>query len=513
MRGLQSRLWLGLVSAILVWCAAAAAQTSTRELASGVTYQQEISVGSTPLVVNILKVNLKEPGVKVRYGQAHNGFDYAAPASGREPLHIIAKREGAVAAINGDFFDFTANSLGLAIQDGELLSETMDYRVCLGIQEQSIVMDVLSTSGLLTVADRHGFAVRGINRLPDQGEIVILTPRFARSLPVKKPGIVIRVDNVELPLRVSKEMIGKIGVITPFESGESLPPCPSESVEIVAFGETGKSLGAAANRDDKVTVRFDLFATPMDGGRGQYASRSQRLGGAQFVPKWDKIEQAIGGGPWLLRDGNLAVDIVEQRFTEGTKFASTHHPRSAAGVTKDGTLLLVTVDGRQAWSGGISLDELAKLMKRLGAVNAINLDGGGSTSMIVHGGVVNAPSDGRLRPVPNGLLIFAPIIETPPDETLQIKPVSNDPKDFTIPISAKQTFQVLNGEGKRVETPIIWGTEDGLGLITQSGTFLSYKPGKVRLFARVGSQQLSATVTVVKETPAAENAPPSTSPR
>ncbi len=512
MRGLRSKLWLWLASTIIIWCGVASAQTATRELASGVTFQQEMSGGSKPLVVNVLKINLKEPGVKVRYGQARNGFDYAAPASGREPLHAIANREEAIAAINGDFFDFTANSLGLAIQDGELMSETMDYRVCLGIQEQSVVMDVLSTSGLLTIADRHGFAVRGINRLPGQGEIVVLTPRFARSLPVKKPGIVVRIDNVELPLRVSKEMVGKIGLITPFESGESLPPCPPESVEIVAFGETGKSLGATANRDDKVTLRFDLFATPMDGGRGHYASRSGRPGGVGFVPQWAKIEQAIGGGPWLLRDGNIAVDTLEQRFTEGAKFAATRHPRSAVGVTKDGTLILVTVDGRQAWSEGISLPDLAKLMKRLGVVNAINLDGGGSTSMIVHGGVVNAPSDGRLRPIPNGLLVFAPIIESPLNETLHIEPVSSNPNDFTIPTGAKQTFHVLNGEGTRIETPVIWGTEDGLGLITQSGTFFSYKPGRVRLFARVGSQQLSVIINIVKELPTVENVPPSMPP-
>lgn len=508
MRGLQSKLWLWMASTIIIWCGTAAAQTTTRELAPGVVYQQEISTGSKPLVINILKVNLKESGVKVRYGQARNGFDYAAPAAGREQLNNIAKREGAIAAINGDFFDFTANSLGLGIQDGELLSETMDFRVCLGISEQSVVMDVLSTSGLLTIAERHGFPVRGINRLPSESELVVLTPRFVRSLPVKKSGVIIRVDDVELPLRVSKEMVGKIGVITPFESGESIPPCPPGSMAIVAFGETGKKLGAAANRDDRVTLRFDLFTTPMDGGRGQYASRSSRPGGAEFVPQWDKIEQAIGGGPWLLRDGNIAVDIAEQRFSEGAKFATTHHPRSAAGVTKDSTLILVTVDGRQAWSGGMSLEELARLMKRLGAVNAINFDGGGSTSMIVHGGVVNAPTDGRLRAISNGLLIFAPIIESPPDETLHIEPVSNDPNNFTIPVGAKQTFCVLNGSGTRVETPIIWGTEDGLGLVTQSGTFLSYKPGKVRLFARVGSQQLSATIVVVKDLPAAETMPP-----
>ena len=80
------------------------------------------------------------------------------------------------------------------------------------------------------------------------------------------------------------------------------------------------------------------------------------------------------------------------------------------GVTAAGELLLATVNGRQARiSIGMTLEELAELMLELGAVEAMNLDGGGSSTMVVRGIVLNAPSDGRPRPVSNAVLVWAEV--------------------------------------------------------------------------------------------------------
>jgi exopolysaccharide biosynthesis protein len=83
-------------------------------------------------------------------------------------------------------------------------------------------------------------------------------------------------------------------------------------------------------------------------------------------------------------------------------------PRTLAGVRPDGTLLLVTVDGRRpGWSVGMTLPEAARLMRSLGASDALNLGGGGSTTMTVRGQVVNRPSDrGGERPVGDGLFVM-----------------------------------------------------------------------------------------------------------
>ena len=91
-------------------------------------------------------------------------------------------------------------------------------------------------------------------------------------------------------------------------------------------------------------------------------------------------------------------------------------------MTKDRHLLLVTVDGRQSQSVGMSLGELAALMLRLGAVQAMNLDGGGSTTMFVGGGIVNGPSDGALRPIADSLLLYADDANLPDGTDYHIAP-------------------------------------------------------------------------------------------
>jgi hypothetical protein len=99
------------------------------------------------------------------------------------------------------------------------------------------------------------------------------------------------------------------------------------------------------------------------------------------LPDWSGVKHAIGGGPWLVRNGTPYVDLTAQHFT--SRSLGFREPRSAVGITREGKLLLVTVDGRQKnVSVGMTLYELAYLMQKLGAVNAMNLDGGSSTLII-----------------------------------------------------------------------------------------------------------------------------------
>lgn len=118
--------------------------------------------------------------------------------------------------------------------------------------------------------------------------------------------------------------------------------------------------------------------------------------------------EAVGGRPVLLR-----ADVINPGVDSGGTFATSRHPRTAVGIARDGKrLILVTVDGRQRpYSDGMNLRELAVLMQALGADDALNLDGGGSTAMVIANErgvprVVNVPSDGvGERPVGNALAI------------------------------------------------------------------------------------------------------------
>ena len=115
------------------------------------------------------------------------------------------------------------------------------------------------------------------------------------------------------------------------------------------------------------------------------------------------LTEVVGGFPELLRDGRAVLG--EQ--TVAASFGAQRHPRTAIGWTPTGRLLLVTVDGRQPdWSAGMSLEELTWLFQSLGASYALNLDGGGSTAMVVSGAVVNRPSDREgERAVGNALVL------------------------------------------------------------------------------------------------------------
>lgn len=115
---------------------------------------------------------------------------------------------------------------------------------------------------------------------------------------------------------------------------------------------------------------------------------------------WDDVFDVVGGLPVLLQDGQVAFDPC---FTQ----LCNRNPRTAIGWTSNGRVLLVVIDGRQpGWSVGSSLRELAETMRKLGAVDALNLDGGGSSTMVVKGDVVNRPSDGQQRRVTTAVLVL-----------------------------------------------------------------------------------------------------------
>jgi hypothetical protein len=120
------------------------------------------------------------------------------------------------------------------------------------------------------------------------------------------------------------------------------------------------------------------------------------------------IDDVVAGmGPRGGLPGTLLVEDGRDRGPTARVDPEERHPRTAAGVTRDGrTLLLLVVDGRRAgWSVGVTLPQLARMMLEAGAWNAVNLDGGGSSAMWYRtpaeagGRVLNRPSDGRVRPV------------------------------------------------------------------------------------------------------------------
>lgn len=155
-----------------------------------------------------------------------------------------------------------------------------------------------------------------------------------------------------------------------------------EDGDIVSPGTHKLPRGAFGMVNGKPEVTWTLPASEGDG-----VNKINTLNGRGRSEKWT-ASQAVGGGPVLIKNSEIQ--------TEGQKegFAGSHmirHPRSAIGYKNDHTLLMLVVEGRQEASAGATLSELALIMKELGANEAVNLDGGGSSAMVAANEVVNVP--------------------------------------------------------------------------------------------------------------------------
>jgi hypothetical protein len=162
------------------------------------------------------------------------------------------------------------------------------------------------------------------------------------------------------------------GVVTGTEHAGTATAVPAGAAFILAHGDAA---AWAARRTAGDTVRWDArVVMPARGGVGPA-----------------EAAEAVGAFPELLHDGQ---DVLDTQVV-WPPFGVQRHPRTAVGWSADGRrLFLVVVDGRQApYSDGMSLAELAWLFRRIGAAHAVNLDGGGSTAIVVHGELVNRPSD------------------------------------------------------------------------------------------------------------------------
>ena len=245
--------------------------------------------------------------------------------------------------------------------------------------------------------------------------------------------------------------------------------------------------------------------------RGDLPSRSgEGLSRGAYV--WATVPSAVGGGPRLLVDGQVAVDWAAEGFDAG--FAGSLNPRTAVGTSRDGRhLFLVTVDGRQAFSKGVSLAGMALILKQYGAWNAINLDGGGSTTMAVGGLTVSNPGgDGSERPVADMLLVYS-------DKTYQaIAPALPQLKaDAEAGQDAETTAQIVVPPSLRVgvvvplklqagsqtlpgSTPgILWQgpVTGGIGFVNQKGYLITTAPGKGVVSALYKGRLLTSSITVI----------------
>lgn len=455
------------------------AQTAIKPLGEGVVLKQYVQpFYNSPQIVNVLEVDLNHAAVRVDAEVATGRVYRADLTQGREVVSATVRRLGALAAINADFFPWTGDPLNLHIQGGELISEPTSERAVFGITSDGVVLfGAPLWRGQVVVEGTEPLPLTALNRPVQANECVLVTPWWGETYPLPNGAVVWRVGEMDGKPRLGGEVRAKLAERL---AAASTCPVPEDGCLLVATGTLAERLNLL-NEGTAITLRFAVepdqnmvvLSPERQPTTATLASRRywRRQVGTDF---WKQAFMAVGGGPWLLRDGNILIDASQQGFNDG--FTNNRHPRTAVGVTAEGKLLLVTVDGRQPMSAGMTLGELAQLMKQLGATDAINLDGGGSTTLAIRGGlIVNSPSEGRERPVANAIVVYAPRSSMPTPAALQLEPAS-----VTLPSGGNVQFRVRSSRNGETLDPgaVVFGTTGGIGFVDQTGRFTAFKMGK-----------------------------------
>lgn len=288
------------------------------------------------------------------------------------PLTTIANGVGALAAVNGDFtFPGTHVAVHPVVEDGELVRNAREMGGAFVLHDDgSVSIGAPDTSATVTEDDTGETWVidRWNAGAPAQGELAAFTDRG-----------------------------GTRERIPPFSCFARLQPTgPTGPTTVYGVESTGCASGSPAPMGGLL-----LAARP---GTDEAAFVTSLAVGETLTASWsvgfDDVHDLVGGGPVLVRNGALTVGACSQPICG-------RNPRTAVGITADGVILLVVVDGRRpGYSGGMTLVELASFLRSLGAVDATNLDGGGSSTVVAQGDVMNRPSDGRQRGVPSAIAVL-----------------------------------------------------------------------------------------------------------
>jgi hypothetical protein len=345
------------LSTLCFLCGKSSAQ-DFKQLYPGVEHAQvEHKIGTDPVKINLLRLDLK----KVRL-DVHHALDKAI---GLETTSSIAKRKGAVAAINAGFFrldksEFAGENVGLLLINNKILSEPSMNRVAFGIANSrnrtEVSFNHYSYVGYLSwKAKKEIDALKGFNRQLKNDDLVAFTPEFGSRTPI---------NSEALQVVVRKNRVVSV----------CAPECTIPKDGFVLSGSgNGKEFLRQLKPRDPISLDWDVTT--------EYKPNT-------FFPP----EDIVAGVPQLIKNGK--IDITWEQEKAAKAFVENRHPRTAVAKLKDGKFLMLTVDGRQPGvSVGMNLQELAEYLLSLGAVEAMNLDGGGSTTMYLDGKVVNTPSD------------------------------------------------------------------------------------------------------------------------
>jgi Phosphodiester glycosidase len=373
--------------------------SSESTLAPGIEYSvgRMRTTGGRIQSVRVGTIDTSHPGVRLRSLLSND------LVVGLERPSRLAIRKGTptlrpMVATNGDFSNEWRNDAYAAphsmhVSSGELWVSPACARPTLGIDGSGDArIDEVRVHISVNVVGREAIKrIHRVNTHRDDHLIVLYTHRFASSTQTAPGGTEVVVD-LEHALRPRDVQVVPVRQVRRGEGNTQLDP--------------GKAVLSVRGPN------FDWVRQLHEGQRLRIETKvvrgaENRCGGMAEANGWGDIQEAMGGNHFTARNGRVA-----SLAGLGGKDLQ-RHPRTNVGVTRDGRVLMVTVDGRQpGYSIGVSLADAGRLMLSLGAVDAFNLDGGGSTVMAARSPltgvfrVANRPSDGRERRLTQALAVY-----------------------------------------------------------------------------------------------------------
>lgn len=294
--------------------------------------------------------------------------------AGHERTRRMARRHGAVAAINGDFGTPSGRPSHTFAEDGDLKQLSFAAAWNFAITRAEDRTFFARPSEAITARENDTWRIERWNfGHPAFHDIAGFTAAGRRL--EEPPG---NACSARLTPSGGPRLASSMGVETPYSvSATGCSALPMSLNGGVVLAARPGSVGAI--------LLMSLVA-------GEAVDIAWSVG-------WENVVETLGGTPLLLDQGSRKAQKCSQSIC-------AKHPRTAIGVNKRGQVLLLVIDGRSKRSAGVTLVKLANVMRKLGAVSALNLDGGGSSTMVVKRRLKNVPSDGKERPVSSAILVL-----------------------------------------------------------------------------------------------------------
>jgi len=384
-----------------------------------------------------------------------------------------------IGGINGDFYNLSNGvPIGLVIKDGKLISNNSTKWAAIGFRSDgSVVVGMPSLEIKAVLEDGTSFAIANFNKAQGDWGPYMFTSDFGATTGSTEPSIEVVVDISSGIPQLGNMMIGMVSAV--YTNAKATPIGQNQVVLSARHGKNGEAALSQLKVGDAVSFTFD-----------------------DPEGKWLGVQQAIGGQRILLQNGQIPPDIPSNDV----------NPYTAIGVKANGEVVFLQVDGRNsANSVGISSMDAAKFLKDMGCVDAISLDGGGSSTIAarmpgdISPKVINSPSDGSQRANSNALLLVskkAIAINSGQDEisSLQLKLLHVYPGKIYMLPGSTTTFSVKGTDEcffpVAVTGDVAWQASGGR--ITPDGVYTAPdSPGTYQITAKCGEVTGTATVVVI----------------